>query len=296
VPPEKRQAFQNRYERKQCTNAIEELKSRWSDADLLVVTNAVDRCAEILASTPDSLLMHQFAGIAALRARQGAAAKEHFDTILKHAPNDAYALYGRGLVNFTGPEGAAIADPKDLSDALAFEPGVAPYYESFNLTAPDITPSKKPASRLPKPKAPPMTEGAKQIEDQTLVTLNDVDHYFGIDSDLDGEVTLHCYVGLDEKLHDCIIAAESPPNIGLGEAALFLGDRVRFKPGSFNGEPVDRTPLKYQIMIGKGRDVVEVKPKAEERRRNEAQETEAEGEASNPPKRARQERNADGVQ
>ena len=252
VPVELREPVQRLVMRRDCSQAIEQLRHVSSISYNPILGTAEAQCEAIVKMTPESLLMHQYAGIAALRARRADVALGHFERILESAPNDAYALYGKGLVALAGPEGARLGNLKDISDALAINPDVAKYFDDYQLTAPDVAPSaKKPRSRLPKRQPVPRSEEAKQISNPQAPTGTDAGKHFGFDKDVDGDVTLDCLIGADGALHDCFIESEKPANIGLGEAGLFLAKGVRFKPATLDGAPVDKLPLHYTITFAK---------------------------------------------
>jgi len=237
--------------RRDCTDSVRQLRQMSAAAHSRVLAKAEESCAEVLNRLPASLLMHQYAGIVALRARQPEAALEHFDHILKFSPDDAYALYGRGLVSLIGAEGAEIGDPANLSDALAREPRVKAYFDAFRLVAPDVEPSaKKPRSRLPKREGVPYDTGPEQLENPDAPSGPEIGAFFALTQNLEGEVLLNCLISADGTLRECLVAEESTHNIGLGEVALYMADWVRYTPAELDGKAVDGVPLRYTIRFG----------------------------------------------
>jgi hypothetical protein len=240
---------QKRYAaRRDCREAAKRLGKVPPGVKTFTTTQADVRCKKILEMTPDSLLMRQYAGIAALRLEEPETALEHFEIILKSSPDDAYALFGKGLVSTIVRDGASIGNPQDMSDALAMNPDVAPYFESFGLTAPDVEPSrKKPRSRLPKLTSIHADTNGEKLENPEALDGDGLSDHFGLDDTTDGVVSLECTINAKGRAVGCHIKSEEPANVGLGEVGLLAMDDIRYKPPTLDGEPVGGLPLRYQL-------------------------------------------------
>jgi TonB family protein len=244
VPAEQRAQYERQMARKDCTEGVKQLRKISAASYSPTLAMAQDRCENIVRLTPDALLMRQYAGIVALRARRAEEALAHFDAILQLSPDDAYALYGRGLVFLAGPDGARLGKERDMSNALAMDPNVRAYFDEFLLTAPEVTPSeKKPRSKMPVRKSIRADETAEEIERaEGSVTAS---QHFGLYKPVTGEATLSCLINAEGRVQDCRVASETVPNVGLGEIALFLSKELRFIPAKLKGEPVGGLPLTY---------------------------------------------------
>lgn len=62
-----------------------------------------------------------------------------------------------------------------------------------------------------------------------------------------GHVQLACKVGLDSRLRDCRVVAETPVGAGFGTAALAAAQYFRFRPGTLNGAPVDGADIRVGV-------------------------------------------------
>ncbi len=215
-----------------------------------VAATADELCKKALAMIPDSLLVRQHVGIVALRMGDAKAALAHFNTILKSSPDDPYALFGRGMVSTITPEGAGLGDPKDMADALAMNPDVEPYFATFHVIAPPLTPSKeKPESRIPKPKRFMVTARAEEPEEKAVLNSQEIGDHFGLGSETVGSVVLECLIDARGNVGNCYIGSETPANVGLGEFGLRAMTRVRYVPAMVDDEPVGGAPLTYTLTL-----------------------------------------------
>lgn len=66
-----------------------------------------------------------------------------------------------------------------------------------------------------------------------------------------GASTIKCIVRTDHRLHDCVIASESPAGYGFGEAAIRASSTFQLRPGTVNGveqsEGEVTVPLRWAI-------------------------------------------------
>jgi tetratricopeptide (TPR) repeat protein len=248
IDPEVLEAQMRSEARRDCREAVEQLGATAHGIQTFATTRAEVACKRVLEMTPDSLLMRQFAGIAALRLEQPEVALEHFDIILNASPDDAYALFGRGLVTVVAAEDAGIGNAKDLSDALAMNPDVAGYFESFSLFAPGVEPSRrKPRSRMPKPEGVRADTKAEQIDNPDGRDGDALASYFGLDDSTAGTVVVECIISAEGRATDCHVASEEPPNVGLGEVGLLAMEDVRYRPPTLDGKPIGGLGLRYTL-------------------------------------------------
>jgi hypothetical protein len=234
--------------RRDCSDTVNRLGQVPLGLETLAASAADVRCKRILEMTPDSLLMRQYAGIIALRLEKPEIAFDHFEAILKASPDDAFALFGKGLVSTLPTDGPGLARPKDMSDALAMNPDVAPYFATFGLTAPDVKPSsRKPRSRMPKFDPVHADTDAEKLENPDELDGQALADHFGVDNSTAGKVVLECAISSTGRATNCHIKSEEPPNVGLGEVGLLAMKDIRYKPPSLDGEPVGGLPLEYTL-------------------------------------------------
>lgn len=234
--------------RKDCKEAVKRLSKVAPGVKTFTTSEADVRCKKILEMTPDSLLMRQYAGIVALRLGEAEIALEHFTAILKESPDDAYALFGKGLVSTIAPEGSGLGKAKDMADALAMNADVAAYFASFRLEAPDVEPSaKKPRSKLPKLEGIRAQTEAEKLDNPDALDGQGLSDHFGLDDTTSGEVVLQCVVNTKGRATNCHIKSEEPANVGLGEVGLLAMKDIRYKPPMTDGEPVGGMPLTYTL-------------------------------------------------
>lgn len=234
--------------RRDCSDTVNRLGQVPLGLEILAASAADVRCKRILEMTPDSLLMRQYAGIIALRLEKPEIAFDHFEAILKASPDDAFALFGKGLVSTLPTDGPGLARPKDMSDALAMNPDVAPYFATFGLTAPDVKPSsRKPRSRMPKFDPVHADTDAEKLENPDELDGQALADHFGVDNSTAGKVVLECAISSNGRATNCHVKSEEPPNVGLGEVGLLAMKDIRYKPPSLDGEPVGGLPLEYTL-------------------------------------------------
>lgn len=69
--------------------------------------------------------------------------------------------------------------------------------------------------------------------------------------EIEGRATLSCVVNAEGRLYDCTPLAESPADLGFGDAAVAMSKTFRMKPQTLNGQPVDggtvRIPLRFTL-------------------------------------------------
>lgn len=234
--------------RRDCKEATKRLGKTPPGVKTLATSEAEVRCKKILEMTPDSLLMRQYAGIVALRLDEPDAALEHFAAILKQSPDDAYALFGKGLVSTIGPEASNLGRAKDMADALALNTDVAPYFAAFGLEAPDVEPAaKKPRSKLPKLESIRAETAGERLDNAGALDGQGLSDHFGLDGTTAGKVVLECVINTKGRATNCHVRSEEPANVGLGEVGLLAMKDIRYKPPMTAGEPVGGMPLRYTL-------------------------------------------------
>ncbi len=234
--------------RRDCSETVNRLGKLSLRDETFAASEADLRCKRILEMTPDSLLMRQYAGIIALRLGEPEIALDHFEAILKASPDDAFALFGRGLVSTLPSDGPGLARSRDMSDALAVNPDVAPYFAAFGLTVPDVKPSsRKPRSRMPKFDPVHADTDAEQLENPDRLDGQALADHFGVDNSTAGKVVLECAISSKGLATSCHIKSEEPPNVGLGEVGLLAMKDIRYRPPSLDGEQVGGLPLEYTL-------------------------------------------------
>lgn len=211
----------------------------------------LERCMATLALMPDSLMVHQYAGILNLKAGKPQEALAEFQHILTKSPDDAYAMYGAGLAVRAGATDSERTANALQGEALFRIPDVRDYYVGFNVPTTEVAPAtrstathltNRPRKAFDDPPPPPRAGIPQSL-------FNEGYRHFGIERPPAGEVMLHCVILLDRSLGDCQIADETPRNSGLGEVALRISKAIRRTPPTLNGEPVDRVPIDYRIQI-----------------------------------------------
>lgn len=248
MPAEATDAERRYAARKDCREATKRLGKVPPGVKTFTTSEADVRCKKVLEMTPDSLLMRQYAGIVALRLGEAEVALEHFTTILGKSPDDAYALFGKGLVETIAAEDSGLGKVKDMSDALAMNPDVAAYFADFGIEAPGVEPSaRKPRSRLPKLEPVRAQTDAEKLDNPDEANGQALSEHFGLDSTTSGEVVLQCIVNTKGRAVNCLIKSETPANVGLGEVGLLAMKDIRYKPPMTDGEPVGGMPLTYTL-------------------------------------------------
>lgn len=234
--------------RRDCSETVNRLGKVPLGLEMWAASAADVRCTRILEMTPDSLLMRQYAGIVALRRGEPQIALDHFETILEASPDDAYALFGKGLVSTLPTDGPSLGRPKDMSDALAMNADVSTYFAGFGLTSPDVKPSaRKPRSRMPKFDPVRADTDAEKLENPDELDGQELADHFGVDNSTAGKVVLECAISSTGRATNCHIKSEEPPNVGLGEVGLLAMKDIRYKPPTLDGEPVGGLPLEYTL-------------------------------------------------
>jgi hypothetical protein len=211
-------------------------------------------CERMVALAPDSLLMRQYAGVAALRAVNLPAAQAHFDAILAVAPADSYALYGAGLARWLSrssedrPLGVEM-----MAQAIAANPGVRSYYDGLGAPwsyaeLPAVEARPFPARERPSFDTRPRTAtpfGQADVEAAM--------QHFGMRGPLPaGRVVLECLALMQGDLAECVIVSETPANLGLGEVALRASQAVRVEPALLANQPVNRVPVLVPVSFEAG--------------------------------------------
>lgn len=64
-----------------------------------------------------------------------------------------------------------------------------------------------------------------------------------------GKVILQCRVRATGLLSDCVVADETPPDYGFGEAALQLVPAFLMKPQAKDGKPVDGALIRIPLVF-----------------------------------------------
>lgn len=207
-------------------------------------------CKLARQAVPDSLRVGLYDGVRLLRAQQPDAAEAQFDAVLAKSPTDPYALVGKGLARrLLGEEdlarrliGQGVAGAQSTPAGLGARP-IAPgpsaraFFEAYSLElgAHDITSPPEPPQAL----GPRFAAPAEVTRPLDQAAIDRARMALGLDPLPAGRVRVLCAISLEGAARDCVILAEAPRELGLGELALRLAEQIGFRPATLDGAPVD---------------------------------------------------------
>lgn len=199
-------------------------------------------CQRALAKAPNSLMLHQYYGIAALKRQNPRLALGEFTWILERAPTDPFALYGKGLVeqSLDGVDGDSGGPPVRAWDAQA-----EAYFAQFGLKRPAGENSASEPAQFPFTPSPKYDVAPAQIGQMERAVFDDAYTYFGIGRPFeDGTVLLECLVAASGTLHNCRVAEEMPRNEGRAELAMRVAESIKMSPAMSGDIAVQDYPVR----------------------------------------------------
>ncbi len=104
----------------------------------------------------------------------------------------------------------------------------------------------------PTPPKPRVISNPDWISKPSGAQLADAYPGRALDLGMAGSVTLLCTVGVDGRVRDCKVAAETPKDLGFGPAALRLSRWFRIRPETENGEAIDGALVRVPLQFGVG--------------------------------------------
>jgi TonB family protein len=257
--------FKDPYQRKILrTERQPERAEVWIDLCRHQARHALD--LQIAGGNCDAALLRDSESLIALDSRaqvnlltgQLVRARNDYQQILAHSPNDPRATYGLGLVlqrMGENEKGVAL-----LRRAMSFVPEVGDTFLPSGLKPdPALTPEQalplQPTAATIEPDGWTQAGGPRPVFDKVpdwraYPSREEMERYYpseALHAGSNGEAMITCRVRTNRKLDDCYIVSESPFDKGFGEAALKLSKLFEMNPASYRGDPVDNAPVSIPV-------------------------------------------------
>jgi hypothetical protein len=185
----------------------------------------IDACKTAIAANQDNAALRRQMGLLRLKSHALSAARQSYGVAISLNPNyDADAQFGLGLtLEAIGEPGANLRK----LDAVRHDPAVVDRFRKAGIPEPDL---------MTFDTAPRIVGGASPAADKLLIPKQPLRQGLSVD--------VRCLVGLNRRLHDCVVTTPLAPDQAVfGQAATKILAATRVEPARDKGAPVADAPI-----------------------------------------------------